>query len=321
MAIDVFCHVIPLNYRIALEAMQRAGKIPQFSEFFKGELCIRGVTDMDERFSLMSTHPETRQVISLTGPFLETIAGPGDTAELARVANDEIAKLVDSHPDRFAAGVATVAFNNLDAALIEIDRAIEELGLRGIQIGTDVNGRPLDSPELMPIYQKMAAYDLPIFIHPSRNYLAPDYPGETDSKYNLFSTIGWPHATSMAMMRIAYGGILERFPTLKFITHHAGGTIPYLAKRIEMSDRRELPRPIGDYLRLFFADTVVQGNTPSLMCASAFFGTDHLLFATDFPFSRDNSTALRSVDEMDILPNDKKQILEGNATRLLRLPA
>jgi uncharacterized protein len=233
--------------------------------------------------------------------------------------NDGIAKLVDNHKDRFAAGVATLAFNNPDAALTEIDRAIEDLGLRGIQIGTDVNGRPLDSPDLMAVYETMASHDLPIFIHPSRNYLAPDYPGEVESKYNLFSLIGWPHATSMAMMRLACSGILERFPTLKFITHHAGGTIPYLAKRIELADRRELPRPIGDYLRLFFGDTAVQGNTANLICARTFFGPDHLLFGTDFPFNRNISMNLRTIEEMGIPIPDTEKILKENARRLLRL--
>jgi predicted TIM-barrel fold metal-dependent hydrolase len=150
-AIDVFCHVIPSNYRVALEAMVAAGRIPRFSEFFLGELRIPGVSDMDERFVLMDGHPETVQVLSLTGPFLETIAGPKDAVELAKVANDEITRLVESHPGRFAAGVATLAFNDIEAALIEIDRAVKDLGLRGIQIGTDVNGR---SARFHPSFQK-----------------------------------------------------------------------------------------------------------------------------------------------------------------------
>ena len=301
--------------------MVDVGKIPRFSDFFMGELCVSGISDMDERFSLMDSHPEVRQVLSLTGPFLETIAGPDDAAGLARVANDEVARLVEKHPDRFAAGVATLPFNNVEAALAEVDRAVNELGLRGVQVGTDVNGSPLDSSGLMPIYEKMATYDLPVLIHPSRNCFAPDYPSEGDSKYNLFSIIGWPHSTSMAMMRLAYGGVLERFPGLKFVTHHAGGTIPYLAKRIEMSDRRELPRSIGDYLRRFFGDTAVQGNTANLMCALAFFGADHLLFGTDFPFNRDTSIALRAIDEMSITDDERRRIKGDNASLLLRLPA
>ena len=319
MPIDVFCHVVPRGYRSTLESMAKTGRIAPFSDFFLGELRVPGISDLDERFSIMDRDPETKQVLSLSGPFLETIAGPEDGLELAKKANDEMARLVAGHPDRFAAGVAAVPFNDVESALGEIDRAVSDLGLKGIQMGTDLNGTPLDAPELMPIYERMAACDLPIFIHPSRNCFAPDYPGEAESRYNLFSIIGWPHSTSMAMMRLAYGGVLEKFPSLKIITHHAGGTIPYLAKRIELSDRRELPRPIGDYLRLSYGDTAVQGNTANLMCARAFFGADHLLFGTDFPFNPDTSMNVRAVDAMEIPDDEKKGILEGNCKRLLKL--
>jgi predicted TIM-barrel fold metal-dependent hydrolase len=319
MPIDVFCHVIPRGYRARLESMVRKGRIAPFSDFFQGELRVPGISDLDERFSIMDSLPGTKQVISLSGPFLETIAPPDAGLELAKVANDEIARLVADHPDRFAAGVAALPFNDVESALEEIDRAVLELGLKGIQMGTDVAGKPLDAPEIVPVFERMAAHGLPVFIHPSRNSFAPDYPGEAESRYNLFSIIGWPHSTSMAMMRLAYGGVLERLPTLKLITHHAGGTVPYLAKRIELSDRAELPRPIGDYLRLFYGDTAVQGNTANLMCAHAFFGADHLLFGTDFPFNRDTSMAVRAVDAMDIPGDEKQRILEGNARRLLKL--
>jgi len=319
MAIDAFCHIIPRGYRSALESMAATGRIARLSDFFLGELRVPGISDLDERFSLMDSFPEAKQVLSLSGPFLETIAAPEDGLDLAKRANDEVAQLVADHPDRFFAGVAALPLNDVELALQEIDRAVSDLGLKGIQMGTDLNGKPLDAPELIPIYERMAHHDLPIFIHPSRNSFASDYPGEAESRYNLFSTIGWPHSTSMAMMRLAYGGILERFPTIKLITHHAGGTVPYLAKRIELSDRRELPRPIGDYLRLFYGDTAVQGNTANLMCARAFFGADHLLFGTDFPFNRDLLMNVRAVEAMEIPDDEKKAILDENCRRLLKL--
>jgi len=319
MPIDAFCHIIPRGYRSALESMVGTGRIARFSDFFQGELRVPGISDLDERFSLMVSLPKTKQVLSLSGPFLETIAAPQDGLELAKRANDEMAQLVAEHPDRFVAGVAALPLNDVELALQEIDRAVSDLGLKGIQMGTDLSGKPLDAPELIPIYERMAHHDLPIFIHPSRNSFAPDYPGESESRYNLFSIIGWPYSTSMAMMRLAYGGVLERFPFLKLITHHAGGTVPYLAKRIELSDRRELPRAIGDYLRLFYGDTAVQGNTANLMCARAFFGADHLLFGTDFPFVRDLSMNVRAVEAMEIPEDEKKAILEDNVRRLLKL--
>ena len=320
MVIDIFTHVITPKYLSTLEKMAADGKIPPLSDLFLWETQIPGIMDVKDRFKLMDDHPEVTEVISMTGPFLEAIAKPKEAIELARVANDEIAELIVKYPERFISGVAFLPCNDIEATLLEIDRAINELKLRGIEIGTDVNGKPLDSPEFMPIYEKMEQYNLPIFLHPSKNRFYPDYPGETESKFNLFGNIGWPHTTSMAMLRLVHSGVLEKYPKLKFVTHHAGGTVPYLAKRIEGSDRNKLPKPILDYLRLFHNDTAVQGNTPNLMCAYAFFGAGHLLFGTDFPFGNQNVTkTLRSIEEMAITESEKRAILEDNAKSLLRL--
>ena len=196
------------------------------------------------------------------------------------------------------------------------------LHLKGVQIFTTVNGKPPDSPEFMPLYERMAQYDLPIWIHPVSND-HPYYPVEQDSRNDFHNTISWPHATSMAMMRIASTGVLERFPNLKFITHHSGGTIPYLAKRIGGGpDRYEnLSKPITDSLRLFYYDTAVQGNTPNLMCANAFCGADHQLLGTDFGMSDSTmvQTVMRSIDEMDITEEERRKIYADNAIRILRL--
>lgn len=164
----------------------------------------------------------------------------------------------------------------------------------------------------------------------------PDYEGEDGSKYLIWTKLGWPHATSMAMIRLVCGGILERFPNLKFITHHAGGTVPYLITRIKLLDdfnemrmgyRYEvtLTKPIDEYLRMFYNDTAVYGNTPSLMCAYAFCGADHMLFATDMPFDsqighRLIRETIRSVREMQIPDEEREKIFEDNAKKLLRLP-
>lgn len=317
MVIDAFTHIIPPKYSLAIEKMAGAGKIPSFGSL-SGEFHVPGMIDVEDRFKLMDKTPGVRDVVTVTGPFLETIVGPADATELAKIANDEVAEIVARYPDRFAAGMAILPLNDIESSLREIDRSIKELKLRGIEIGTDVNGKPLDSPDLMPIYERMERYDFPIYIHPSKNFLFPEYPGEKESKYNLFGSIGWPHATSMAMLRLAHGGVLEKYPKLKFITHHAGGTVPHLAKRIEGSDRHALPKPILDYLRMFYNDTAVQGNIPNLNTALAFFGADHLLFGTDFPFGN-AIDALRTIEGWEIPAVEKKKILEDNAKLLLHL--
>jgi predicted TIM-barrel fold metal-dependent hydrolase len=131
-------------------------------------------------------------------------------------------------------------------------------------------------------------------------------------------------------------GILEKYPTLKFLTHHAGGTIPFLQARIQaqgdaqemrFGDRYEvhLTKKITDYLRMFYCDTAVCGDTLPLMCARGFFGIEHLLFATDMPFDVQGGLRLvretiRSVDDMDIPEAERKMIYFDNAMKLFRLP-
>jgi predicted TIM-barrel fold metal-dependent hydrolase len=284
----------------------------------------------------MDKYPDLLQVLTIAAPALEAVTKPNDSVELAKIANDEMTELVMKYPERFAAAIACLPLNDIDATLTEIDRAIKELRFRGIQVYTDINGKPLDSPEFMPIYEKMVTYDLPILIHPKREATQPDYESEGESKYLIWTRLGWPHATSMAMMRLACSGVLEKYPTLKFITHHAGGTVPYLITRIgyldefnemRMGYRYEqlLTKKIINYLRMFYNDTAVYGHTPTLMCAHAFCGAEHMLFATDMPFDSQAGYRLvretiRSIEEMDIPDSEKRMIFEENARDLLRLP-
>ena len=144
-----------------------------------------------------------------------------------------MAELVLKYPDRFLAGVACLPMNDMDAALTETDRAITDLGLKGVLIYTPINDKPLDAPEFIPLYEKMCQYNLPILIHPMRNPDYPDYRTENASKYRVYNTFGWPYETTVAMTRIVFSGILEKYPNLKFVTHHCGGMVPYLAERIK----------------------------------------------------------------------------------------
>ena len=228
--------------------------------------------------------------------------------------------------------------SDVDAALAEAARAIDTLGFRGVKIFTDINGQPIDAPQFLPLYEQMAACDLPILLHPRRTNTTADYTGEATSKYQIYTNFGWPYETSKAMARLAFGGVLERIPTLKVITHHAGGMIPYFHKRVELSwefnerrmgyrvDGQSLSRSPLEYYRMFYCDTAIQGNTPALMCAHEFFGADHMVFATDMPYDAELGARLYretipAVEAMPITPADKAKIFEGNACRLFRLPA
>ncbi|MGH3650005.1 MAG: amidohydrolase family protein, partial [Acidimicrobiia bacterium] len=279
-----------------------------------------------------------RQVLTVAAPPLELLAGPEVTPELATIANDEMAELVSAH-DRFAGFVASLPLNNPDASVEEAGRAIDELGATGVQMFTNVNGRALDAPELLPIFELMAKYDLPIWVHPSRGADMPDYKTEERSKYEIWWTFGWPFETSAMMARLVFGGYFDRFPDLKIITHHLGGMTPYFEGRVgpgmdqlgsRTSDEdltvildRLQKRPL-EYFKQFYGDTAVFGSDAATVCGLEFFGPDHVLFASDCPFDPEKGPGfiretIRVLDNLDITDEVRAKIYEGNAKRMLRL--
>jgi predicted TIM-barrel fold metal-dependent hydrolase len=331
MMIDIGAHILPRKYLDTLQGF----KSDQFN--LKDVIeTLPSMYDMDCRFRIMDRFPGLMQVLTLSSPAVEEFAGPDKALDFARMANDQMAELVLKHPDRFVAAVACLPMNNVEAALGEIDRAVNDLHFRGIQINTPINDKPLDAPEFMPVYERMARYNLPIWIHPMRLVSQPDYKTEKKSKYMIFHVFGWPYETAAAVTRLVFSGVLESFPNLRFITHHAGGMIPFLEERIIGAyDHAEMQRgakykkdlraqPI-DYFRKIYYDTAIYGNTSGLMCTYAFCGAGQMLFGTDFPYDsqfgeRYTRQTIDAVNRMEIADAEKKMIFGGNARKILRLP-
>jgi predicted TIM-barrel fold metal-dependent hydrolase len=333
MKIDVFTHIVPQKY---LDALMKK-KTPTTSIIMAGTKAVPTLTDIELRMRIMDQFDELVQILTLAGGQ----AGKGGTlqeeVELSRIANDEMAELLVKHPDRFVGAVAAVPLSDVEAAIKETERAVTELKFRGIQIFTDFAGEPIDLPKFRPLYEKMVDYNLPIWIHPSTRVDEPDYVGGKTSDYSAFMMFSWPYETTVAMNRLVHSGIMEDYPTLKFITHHGGGMVPYFADRITgiydynqvvlkgVGFKRPLKKRPIEYFRKFYGDTVHWGSTPTLMCMYDFYGADHILFATDMPY--DNQFGLRlcretikSIERMDISSQEKEKIFEGNARELLRLP-
>lgn len=331
MKIDIFPHILPLKYKETLYKVVPPG-------FHLQDVTDATPTlfDLDHRFRLMDKYQGLQHVLTLAAPPVEMVADARAAAELARLGNDGMAELVLKYPERFPAAVASLPMNDMDAALREADRAIKELKFKGVQIYTPTNGKALDSPELMPLYDKMAEYDLPIWIHPERDVNVADYPGENRSRYMIFHIFGWPYETAAAMTRLVFSGVLERHPNLKFITHHCGGGVPYFEQRIigaydhavilrGAKYKQGLSKEPIDYFKMFYNDTAIYGNPAGLMCGYAFCGADHLLFGTDFPYDselgdRYTRQTIEAVEKMKISNKEKKMIFEDNARRILRLP-
>jgi predicted TIM-barrel fold metal-dependent hydrolase len=331
--IDVFPHILPRRY---FERMLDVA--PRGMALQKRMSGIPVLVDLEERFRIMDRYEDYRQVLTLANPPIEVVGGPDASPDLARLANDCMAEIVERHPDRFPAFVASLPMNNPEAALGEIDRALDALGATGVQMFSNVAGRPLDAPEFQPLFARLAERRLPIWLHPARPALA-DYAGEPRSKYDLWWAFGWPYDTSLAMGRLVFSGLFDRHPALVVITHHMGAMVPFCAGRVgggldqlgTRSDDAEDAAALGrlrrrpiDYFKMFYGDTALFGAWHAMESGLAFFGADHILFGTDMPFDPEHGPGfirdtIAAMDRMRASDAEKAAIYEGNARRLLRL--
>jgi aminocarboxymuconate-semialdehyde decarboxylase len=172
MKIDVFAHLLPPRY---LAERNRRADARFASQYAKYAQANKGLTDLDLRFRVMDKYPDVRQILTIAGPNIESITSPADAIECARMANDEMAALVATRPDRFIGACACLPMSDVDAALAEAERTIDQLGFIGVEVFTDIAGKPVDAPEFLPLFERMAAYDLPVLLHPRRTNTTPDY--------------------------------------------------------------------------------------------------------------------------------------------------
>ena len=334
MIIDIYNHFLPKNL------LDRLPDLIPGHVVLKAFPRLRTLWDLDARLRLLDQFGDYAQVLSLANPPIEMLGGPERTPELARIANDGLAELCRAHPKRFPAFIASLPMNNVAAALTEIDRAIGTLGARGVQVFTNVLGKPLSAPEFRPIFQRMEQHDLPVWIHPIRGPNFPDYVTESQSEAEIWFTFGWPYETTAAVTRLIYSGIYDELPNLKIVTHHMGGMIPYYAGKIGLgfsqiffgeTERNPAAEQAGlklkpiEYYKRLYADTALNGNIAATRCGHDFFETGHCLFATDAPFDAEQGKALiggtiTAVGAIETSAPDLARIRESNARALLRLP-
>ncbi|HEY6277673.1 MAG TPA: amidohydrolase family protein [Streptosporangiaceae bacterium] len=327
--IDAFAHILPPAYARRLESVIAGGVSDRILGYQPWIHEDPALTDLGARWRSMDPFGDYRQVLTLAVPPLEELGGPAEAAALARAANDELAALVQAHPDRFAGFTAALPMNDPDAAAAELDRAMGELGALGAQVHTNVSGEPLDAPRFGVIFDAVARRDGMLWIHPTRSPVWPDYPAERRSKYGIWWSLGWPYETSVCMARLVYSGCFDRHPGLKIITHHAGAMIPHFAGRLaaplEDPDRAAIMAGLSagpvDYFRRFYADTAMFGASHAVRCAVEFFGPGHVLFGTDMPLGGPNVVAdtIADIEALGLPGPDTDAIFAGNARRLLRI--
>ncbi|MCJ7705221.1 MAG: amidohydrolase [Desulfobacterales bacterium] len=334
MKIDIFNHIFPKSFYDKMLTVA-----PNAKDINKRVRNIPCIVDLDERFRIMDRFKDYVQIICLPNPPIETLGSPPLSTELAKLANDGMAELVRKYPDRFPGFIASLPMNDPEGLLKEAKRAIRDLKAVGVQIFTNVSGRPLDKPETMPLFDLMAELDRPIWMHPARGADFPDYKGEPKSHYEIWWTFGWPYETSVAMAHLVFSGLFDKHPDIKIITHHLGGMIPYFEGRVgpgwdqlgtRTSDEdytlvlKKLKRPHLDYFKLFYADTAMFGAREATICGLKFFGPERILFGSDSPFDPEKGSAyirwtIELIDSLEISSADRQAIYEGNARRLLKL--
>jgi aminocarboxymuconate-semialdehyde decarboxylase len=337
--IDCFSHILPDAY---LQALFKKTPDRSAAGAYYDKKCP-GVRDLELRFRIMDHYDGYSQILCIAEPTVETVANPNLAAELAKIANDSMAELVAKYPDRFLAAIACLPMNNMKAALKEIDRTIVQLGFRGIQISTNILDKPLDAPEFDPLFEAMNYYRLPILLHPRHMGSGPrafSRAGTVDDRVGRLAQkpFNWTFETTIAMGRLVWSGMLEKYPDLIIVTHHCGGLVPYQANRISQSqgiweeeffrDRNlgwHLTKTPIEYYKMIYGDTAVWGNTATLMCGFDFFGSDHILFGTDMGFGNEGGAyfvreTIRAIENMAIPEEFKKKIFEDNPKRLFQLP-
>ena len=226
--LDIYNHVLP---RAVADRMRELA--PAKGDIVKRVTSIAMLHDIEARVAMMDAWPGYQQVLTLSLPAIEFLADENESPALARLANDGMHEIVQKHPGLFPCFVASLPLNNVQASLDEMDRAIGKLGAKGIQIFTNMNGRPMDDPEFFPIFERMAKhYKLPIWVHPTRTAKFSDYSSEPQSKYEMWWLFGWPYETSVFMGRMVFSGMFDKLPELKIITHHLGAMVPFLSHRV-----------------------------------------------------------------------------------------
>ena len=277
----------------------------------------RGGHDIARRFADMDAAEVDVHVLSVAP---QTWAYNQDTAvggAIATIQNDEIARLVREHPDRFA-GIATLPMQAPQKAADELRRAVTKLGFHGAMIGSNIGGKNLDDPSFEPVWAAAAALDALILVHPG-NVAGAD----RLRAYYLTNLIGNPLDTTIAAACLIFGGVLARHPKLKFLMVHGGGFIPYQGGRwvhgwqVRPEPKVHLKESPEKYLDRFLYDTILHSKT-SLEFLIASVGAARVFLGSDYPYDMGTMECVRQVRAAAITPADRDLILGEGAAAILK---
>lgn len=330
MKIDVHNHILSTDLfeRIASQTSYKVKRDPNGNI-----LTVIGNTmpiiSIEERLAEMDYYGIDRQVLSFViFRFFEEETlkeNPTKRLKLSRVINDYLAEICNQHPNRFMA-FADIPLLDINDSIDELRRSIQELGLHGATLWSNIHGIPLNSKQFWPFYAAANESKVPIFIHPT---IPRD--NEIFQEYHLAALVGYPFETTLAVTRLVYSGLFERFKQLKLILSHVGGAIPFLWERINRGYlnswpgcRENISKLPTEYLKGIYYDTALSFSD-ALLLASRVVG-DHLIFGTDYPYTSPSMSYedeiykhIVMIQNLDLPKEERQKIFSLNVVKIFSL--
>jgi len=268
-----------------------------------------------QRLEMMDEIGIQTQVLSVPSPNAYFLPGP-QADVVARAVNEEFAGISRDHPERFRS-LAMVVMQDADLALNGLTYVLDELGMDGVMLLSNIDGVPLDDARFEPFWQAANDRSLLVYVHPT----VPNA-SHLDT-YALSIAIGFFGDTNLAISRLAYSGVFERYPAIRWVFSHLGGTLPFMFPRLDSywrqfpESREHCPRPPTEYVRDLVFDTASK-HGPALKCAVETFGLERLVFGSDFPHVPGGTKPyLEALDAIERTPEEDHRLVVGNAQTLL----
>jgi aminocarboxymuconate-semialdehyde decarboxylase len=329
-SVDVHTHILPAGWE-DYAARFGGGSWPRLvgdpaaatCQLFVGATFNRNLGpesfDSARRLVDMDARGIGRQLLSPAPPlFCYWAPGPA-AAEWSRMVNDTIASAVSRHPDRFL-GAGGLPLQAPDLAVKELERVASTLRFPAVEIGASVQGRDLDDPALTPVWDAVTALDVAVFVHPQAPVVAQDRVG----RQNLTQVIGFPLETALCMTRLIFGGVFERWPTIRWCFSHGGGAFASIVARLDhgwavMDEAHAaIPRKPSDYARRVWVDTITHSPRVLSLVLDTF-GSERVVLGSDYPFRLGTEDPIAALAPLGLDATARRRVLHDNARAFLGL--